>query len=123
MLGADLIGFHLQQHCNNFLETVDCALESRLDWDHFAVELKGSISHVRPFPISVQSWSERKVPADEELKEQIAEIRRQHKLDGQYIAVGVDRIDYTKGLPERFRAVGRFLEKNPAITDALLLWS
>ncbi len=113
MLGADLIGFHLQQHCNNFLETVDRVLESRLDWDHFAVELKGSISHVRPFPISVQSWLERKVPAGEELKQQIADLKLQHKLDGQYIAVGVDRIDYTKGLPERFRAVDRFLEKNP----------
>ena len=37
MLGADLIGFHTQFHCNNFLETVDRALEARIDWEHFAV--------------------------------------------------------------------------------------
>ena len=37
MLGADLIGFHIQFHCNNFLETVDRALESRIDWEHFSV--------------------------------------------------------------------------------------
>ena len=37
LLGADLIGFHIQSHCNNFLETVDRALESRIDWEHFAV--------------------------------------------------------------------------------------
>ncbi|MCL4315720.1 MAG: trehalose-6-phosphate synthase [Gammaproteobacteria bacterium] len=113
MLGADLVGFHLQQYCNNFLDTVDRVLESRLDWDHFAVELKGHVSQVRPFPISVQDWAERKVPAGEELARQITALKAQHKLEGAYIAVGVDRIDYTKGLPERFRAVARFLEKYP----------
>lgn len=114
MLGADLLGFHLQQHCNNFLDTVDRILESRLDWDHFAVELKGRTSLVRPFPISVQSWSERKVPQGEDLARQIAQLKARYKLEDQYIAVGVDRIDYTKGLPERLRAVRRFLEKNPS---------
>jgi trehalose 6-phosphate synthase len=113
MLGADLIGFHLQQHCNSFLDTVDRMLESRLDWDHFAVELKGHVSQVQPFPISVQPWAERKVPAGEALANQIAEFKAEHKLEGAYIAVGVDRIDYTKGLPERFRAVDRFLERYP----------
>ncbi|MBY0308351.1 MAG: trehalose-6-phosphate synthase, partial [Phycisphaerales bacterium] len=61
MLGADLLGFHLQQHCNNFLETVDRMVEARLDWDRFSADLKGHSALVRPFPISVQSWSERAV--------------------------------------------------------------
>ncbi len=113
MLGADLVGFHLQQYCNNFLDTVDRTLETRLDWDHFALELRGHTSLVRPFPISVQGWTERRVPRDEELGSRIAEIKHQHKLDEVQIAVGVDRIDYTKGLPERFRAVARFFDKNP----------
>ena len=113
MLGADLVGFHLQQYCNNFLETVDRVLESRLDWDHFSVELRGSRTRVRPFPISVQPWSERHVPADEALARQITELKTQHHLGNAFIAVGVDRIDYTKGLPERFRAVARLLEKYP----------
>ena len=101
------------QYCNNFLDTVDRMVEARLDWDHFAVELKGLTSLVRPFPISVESWSEKNVPTGDELARQIAGFKEQHKLDGVQIAVGVDRIDYTKGLPERFRAVGRFLEKHP----------
>ena len=113
MLGADLIGFHLQQHCNSFLDTVDRVLESRLDWDHFSVELKGHVSRVRPFPISVQDWAERKVPVGEQLARQIAGLKLEHNLGETFIAVGVDRIDYTKGLPERFRAVDRFLEKYP----------
>ncbi|MGH8566573.1 MAG: trehalose-6-phosphate synthase [Gammaproteobacteria bacterium] len=113
MLGADLVGFHLQQYCNNFLDTVDRMLETRLDWDHFALELSGHTSLVRPFPISVQGWSERRVPKGEELESRAAEIKHQNKLDNVQIAVGVDRIDYTKGLPERFRAVARFFDKNP----------
>ncbi len=53
MLGADLIGFHIQFHCNNFLDTVDRALESRIDWEHFAVERGGQTTLVKPFPISI----------------------------------------------------------------------
>jgi trehalose 6-phosphate synthase len=113
MLGADLIGFHLQQYCNNFLDTVDRMVEARLDWDHFAVELQRHTTMIRPFPISVESWSERGVPQNDELERQIAQLKERHALEGVQIAVGVDRIDYTKGLPERFRAIARFLEKYP----------
>jgi trehalose 6-phosphate synthase len=113
MLGADLIGFHLQQYCNNFLDTVDRMVEARLDWDHFAVELKGRQSRVRPFPISIESWAERNVPTDDDLARQIAELKEKHNLGSGRIIIGVERIDYTKGLPERFRAVARFFEKYP----------
>ena len=53
LLGADLIGFHIQSHCNNFLETVDRIVESRVDWEHFSVLRKDHRTIVRPFPISV----------------------------------------------------------------------
>ena len=53
LLGADLVGFHIQAHCNNFLETVDRALESRIEWERFAVKRHGHTTLVRPFPISV----------------------------------------------------------------------
>lgn len=113
MLGADLIGFHLQQHCNNFLDTVDRMIEARLDWDHFAVELQGHTSRARPFPISVESWAERHALAGDALVQQIAELKGRYELANARIAIGVDRIDYTKGLMERFRAVARFFERYP----------
>ena len=53
LLGADLIGFHVQAHCNNFLQTVDRTLESQIDWEHFTVKRNEHITMVRPFPISV----------------------------------------------------------------------
>ncbi len=113
MLGADLLGFHLQQHCNNFLDTVDRMVEAKLDWDRFSAEIKGHTSLVRPFPISVQQWSERNVATGEKLAHQIATLRHQHQLEGCVVGVGVDRIDYTKGIAERFRAIERLFEKHP----------
>lgn len=113
MLGADLIGFHLQQHCNNFLDTVDRVVEARLDWDQFAVDLERRRTLVRPFPISVQNWSDRNVASGDALATRVRELKERHKLEGVQLGVGVERIDYTKGLVERFNAIGRFLEKHP----------
>lgn len=111
MLGADVVGFHLQQHCNNFLDTVDRMVEARLDWDRFAAEVRGRQTLVRPFPISVQLWSEREAEGMTTPGEM--ELRQRYGLGDVPIAVGVDRIDYTKGIAERLRAVERFFERCP----------
>jgi len=113
MLGADLIGFHLQQYCNNFLETVDRMLEVKLDRDHFAAEVRGHVARVRALPISVQPWSERGVPAGPTLDRRHEALKKSLNLDGVEVAVGVDRVDHTKGLPERLRAFAHFLHKYP----------
>lgn len=115
MLGADLVGFHLQQHCNNFLDTVDRMVEARLDWDRFSAELRGHTALVRPFPISVQPWSERDVSRGPELQQHMEELRQHHHLGQCQVGVGVDRIDYTKGIAERFRALERLFEKHPEL--------
>ncbi len=111
LLGADLVGFHIQFHCNNFLETVDRFLESRINWDQFTVEKRGSTTFVKPFPISVafpeRGGNRREEP---EIRESVA---KEIGMDVKHLAVGVDRIDYTKGIVERLRAVERFLEKYP----------
>jgi trehalose 6-phosphate synthase len=114
MLGADVIGFHVQYHCNNFLDTVDRTLEVRVDWEHFGVWQQGRMTRVRPFPISVQPWEERGMPGGDELDAQLQQLRDDYKLGDVVIAIGIDRIDYTKGIPDRIRAIGRFLEMNPA---------
>ncbi len=113
LLGSDLIGFHLQQHCNNFLDTVDRSLEARLDWDQSAVDFERTRTLVRPFPISVQSWDERRVASGEALEAHKDEIKTRLKLHDVQVGVGVERIDYTKGLPERFHAIARLFEKHP----------
>ena len=115
LLGADLVGFHIQAHCNNFLETVDAALESRIEWERFAVKRHNHTTLVRPFPISVdfrESQSEPGVPVSPyELR---ASLFANLGIKASFLGVGVDRIDYTKGIIERFRGVERFLEKYPS---------
>jgi len=114
LLGADLIGFHVQAHCNNFLSTVDRVLEARVDWEHFSVKRTDHWSSVRPFPISVEFSGETPADADQTSSEEersalIAELG----IEATYLGVGVDRVDYTKGIIERFQAVESFLEKHP----------
>jgi trehalose-6-phosphate synthase len=114
MLGADLIGFHIQAHCNNFLETVDRSLESRIDWERFAVNRQDHITAVRPFPISVafNGESAEATPSKPSYEER-AELFRQLGVEALFMGLGVDRIDYTKGILERFRGIERFLEQYP----------
>lgn len=111
LLGADLIGFHVQYHCDHFLETVDRALESRVEWERFAVSRGGHSTMVRPFPISVVfPEPEQELPA---FHAHQAQVLRELKTESLYVGVGVDRVDYTKGIVERFHGVERFLEKYP----------
>ncbi len=108
MLGADLIGFHIQFHCNNFLETVDRTLESQVDWERFAVRRSSHATLVKPLPISIAFPTPQTAPAPA-----LEELLKPLGLRASAIGVGVDRIDYTKGIVERFRAVERFLELHP----------
>jgi len=112
LLGADLIGFHIQSHCNNFLNTIDRTLESRIEWERFAVNKGGHFTVVRPFPISVDCKESTAFPEPEPLRQERAAVMKKFGVQTEYIGVGVDRLDYTKGIPERFRGIERFFEKN-----------
>lgn len=116
MLGADILGFHIRYHCNNFLETVDRFIESKIDWEQYSVSRAGHETLVKPFPISVdvekpaaraalETW-----PSKEDLLREVG-------VQAERLGVGVDRIDYTKGIPERFRAIERFFEKHPEFLE------
>ncbi|MEK6690610.1 MAG: trehalose-6-phosphate synthase [Nitrospirota bacterium] len=114
MLGADIIGFHTQFHCNNFLDTVDRFLESKIDWEQFSVTRGGNTTMIKTFPISVSFDSALdRVSATQEKTLLRETILKEIGVHPKYLGVGVDRIDYTKGIPERFRAIERFLEKYP----------
>jgi trehalose-6-phosphate synthase len=115
LLGADLIGFHIQSHCNNFLETVDRAVEALTEWDRFTVNRQGHVTRVRPYPISV-AFPEI-APEAEPRRSSGAEratLCEELGIEGTLLGVGVDRVDYTKGILERFSGIEHFLELNPA---------
>jgi len=113
LLGADLIGFQTQFYCNNFLDTVDRTIESRIDWEHFSVQKERHIAMVKPFPISVDFQQPERDAKALSQKPDPAAVLKELGIKAEKIGVGVDRIDYTKGMLERVKAVERFLEKYP----------
>jgi trehalose 6-phosphate synthase len=115
LLGADLIGFHVQSHCNNFLQTVDRVVESRVDWEHFSVLRRDHRTTVHPFPISVDLTDDPPEGDGEGFSyTDRAALFRSLGVEATMLGIGVDRVDYTKGLIERFLAVEKFLERYPA---------
>jgi trehalose 6-phosphate synthase len=120
LLGSDLLAFHVQSHCNNFLDTVDRTLECRLDHERFAVDRAGHRTLVRPYPISVDpAEAAAATPADAAAEER--RLRRHLGLGQRQLLVGVDRLDYIKGIPERVRAIDRLLTLHPRLRGRFTL--
>ncbi len=113
LLGNDLLGFHIRYHCNNFMDTIERSIEAKVDWDHYEVTLEGEKTAVRPFPISIDYDDISQDAQKKEVDEEITRLKKKLGLKDELIGVGFDRIDYTKGIPDRFRAVARFFEKYP----------
>ncbi|MBI3320325.1 MAG: trehalose-6-phosphate synthase, partial [Candidatus Omnitrophica bacterium] len=118
MLGADLIGFQIQLYGNNFLSTIDRMLESRIDWEHVAVNRGEHTTWVKPFPISVAWPSAPLEPhaGDAHAPSTLRDlVFKQVGFSVRWLGMGVDRLDYTKGIPERLWAIERVFEKYPAL--------
>jgi alpha,alpha-trehalose-phosphate synthase [UDP-forming] len=120
LLGNDLLCFHIQYHCNNFLDTIDRSLEAKVDMEHFSVTRGGHTTRVRPFPISIDPEAFAAfLPL--RLEEAERRVRAKLGLTDERILVGVDRVDYTKGIPERFAAVESLLQRYPAVKGTFTL--
>ena len=113
LMANDLLGFHLQYHCDNFLRTLDQTLEARIDRETQAVNYKRHRCYVKPFPISVDYEEIAERAKSPEVVKAMEQIRKSLRQPYEYIAIGLDRLDYTKGIPERLMAIDRFLDKYP----------
>lgn len=113
LLGNDLLAFHIQYHCNNFLDTVDRALESRVDYEHFAAWRGGRPTYVRPFPISIDPTLWRGPAKASDQAAETRQVRQGLGIGSQKLIFGIDRLDYTKGIPDRLRAFARLLDRHP----------
>jgi trehalose 6-phosphate synthase len=113
LLGSSVVGFHTQQHCNNFIESVDAFMESRIDREMHAVVQGDRRTLIRPYPISIE-WPVHfldKVPAVPEAR---AAVRKELSLSNTaLIGIGIDRLDYTKGIEERLETVDELLTRFP----------
>ena len=115
MLGSTILGFHTPFHRKNFLETVDRYLETRIEHESSTISRKGKLTMVESYPISIQ-WPPPWQDTQPSVAACRAELRQSLGVDpGHKIGIGVDRLDYTKGILERFRAVEKVLEQHPEL--------
>jgi len=113
MLGSSILGFHTQFHCNNFMDTVDRLLEARVDREAFTISFKGQSTAVHRYPISIE-WPPAALATVPPVAEARVAVRERLGLPPNHkLGVGIDRLDYTKGIIERFNAVGRLFELEP----------
>jgi alpha,alpha-trehalose-phosphate synthase [UDP-forming] len=112
MLGNQLIGFQRHSYCRNFLTSVSKTLEAKVDFDNLTVTYNNHVTYVRHFPISIDYKA---VSKSTERNKKYGKSFIKQYLTGkyEYLSLGVERLDYTKGLPERIKAIDRFLEKYP----------
>ena len=114
LLGSTILGFHTPFHRKNFLETVDRYLETRIEPEASTISYGGEMTQVEDYPISI-AW-----PDDDPEQPDVATCRAQLRAElglpaGHLLGIGVDRLDYTKGIVERFQAVERMLEQQPGM--------
>lgn len=118
MLGADLIGFHTQQYCNNFLDTVGKEVESLIDLEQFAITRDEHKTLIKPFPISIAFATE---VGPKEEKEPDRKLLESFGVRTPLVGLGVDRLDYTKGILERFKGIEHLLLKYPEYKEKFTL--
>lgn len=109
ILGADLVGFHILAYCHNFVDTVSKELESLIDVEQFSITRNNHTSYIKPYPISIAFPNGSSDLKDEDRKKILQEL----KIKSQFIGVGVDRLDYTKGLLEKIKGIEIFLKNYP----------
>jgi alpha,alpha-trehalose-phosphate synthase [UDP-forming] len=120
LLGNDLLGFHLRFHCQHFLNTVDRVLEAKVDQERFEVTRGGKGTVVRPFPISIDFEEHSTLAASSAVDDQVERWRQQLRLTNELVLIGIDRQDYTKGIPERLQAFDRLLEEKPEYREQVV---
>jgi trehalose 6-phosphate synthase len=120
MLGNDVLGFHLQYDCSNFLETVDRGVEAMVDTERCNVKRGGSLTRVRPFPISIDFEAHELEARGPVVASHMERWRTELGGGDQLLGIGIDRADYTKGIPDRLAAIDRLMEMCPEYRGRLV---
>lgn len=119
MLGADLIGFHTQLYCNNFIDTVGHELEALINYEQFTITRNAHVSLIKPFPISIAFYQEEKTEIKYKETPEGEALLKSLGIHTKYIGIGVDRLDYIKGILDRFTGIEIFFELYPSMKEQL----
>ncbi len=112
LLGADLIGFHTHDYVRHFLNSSRRILGSE---DHFnVIEYEGRRIFVEAFPMGIDYQRFDENLGNVDLCQELTQLEEE---GGMHLILSVDRLDYTKGIPERIYAFKEFLENNPSYRE------
>jgi trehalose 6-phosphate synthase len=113
LLANDLVGFHLDSFAGNFLDACERELGTFVDRKKRRVVHRGHVTHVGAFPISIDVHQFEEMAASEETRRSMARIRDALGLETKRVGVGVDRLDYSKGIVERLEALRLLFQGYP----------
>ncbi len=117
LLANDLIGFHTKKHAHNFLQTVDSMEEAQVSLSEMAIEYKGNTTSVTHSPISVDFAEIDSLARSPEVEKEIENLKNSHYLQNRTVGLGIDRLDYAKGIPERLEAIDKMLSEFPRFKE------
>lgn len=119
LIANDLVGFQLPGFSDNFLRCAHLMLGAEVDWDRKAILLDDHVCHVESFPISIDVEAFRDAATAEGAEDQMERIRERYAPQGGSIGLGVDRLDYSKGIPEKFKALEFLWERYPEFREKM----
>ncbi len=111
LLSCDLIGFHTDAYAHNFIDAVATLTRHRYQRDEMTISVDGRPVRVGGFPISIDFAFFADQARSSKTEERVKGIRDYYHAD--IIALGVDRLDYTKGILERLQAIEIMLDRHP----------
>jgi trehalose 6-phosphate synthase len=120
LLSNDLLGFHIHYFCDNFFEAVDREIQCKIDRERYSVVRGEHETIIRPYPISVDFEGLDEFSKSPQVKKSMKALSKEYRLSGKKVLLGLDRIDYSKGIPERLLAVDRLLEKHPELKEKIV---
>ncbi|MEX2583420.1 MAG: trehalose-6-phosphate synthase [Gemmatimonadota bacterium] len=119
LMANDLVGFQLSGFADNFLRCAQTLTDAKVDWSERSVTRGGHTCRVGAFPISIDVESFRSAASSPDAEVQMKRIRERYAPRGGTIGIGVDRLDYSKGIPEKFKALEFLWERYPEFRERM----
>ncbi|HEX6308266.1 MAG TPA: trehalose-6-phosphate synthase [Longimicrobiales bacterium] len=118
LIANDIVGFHLPLFADNFLRCTESVLpDVHVDWDRRAIDVDGRSCYVRAFPISIDVDDYRRAALRPNAETRVARLRARYAPGDTQLGVSVDRIDYSKGLEEKLRAIDVMFDCHPDLRE------
>jgi trehalose 6-phosphate synthase/phosphatase len=113
LLGADLVGFHTRSYADHFLSAVQTILGDRVHGSTIRRRGRTVSAGAYPMGIDAATWEER--ARSTPVAKQVLSLMQD--AGKRKIVLGIDRLDYTKGLPRRIAAIERLFQNDPSMAE------